>query len=149
VFHQQRKNLVKKDLIIPALENKFKDFTVIGKGTYGYVYSATSIATGERLAVKQILNIFQDEKEAKRVLIECKLLKHLKHSNIVELQDVIVDPPSVKQFKDVYIVFELMESTLHDGIYKKIYLMKKLNILLINYFIAYVIYILLKSYIEI
>jgi len=114
-----KKKSSKKDLIIPALENKFKDFTIIGKGSYGYVFAATCITTGERLAVKQIINIFHEEKEAKRVLIECKLLKHLKHSNVVELTEVIVDPPSVSKFKDVYLVFELMESTLHDAIYKK------------------------------
>jgi len=63
---------------------------------------------------------FQDEIDAKRILREIKLLKHLKHDNIVGIVDMM--PPMtryVDDFHDVYIVSELMETDLYRIIYSK------------------------------
>jgi mitogen-activated protein kinase 1/3 len=38
-----------------------------------------------------------------------------KHADIVEIKHIML-PPSPREFKDVYVVFELMESDLHQVI---------------------------------
>ncbi|KAK1378705.1 hypothetical protein POM88_025449 [Heracleum sosnowskyi] len=49
------------------------------------------------------------------ILREIKLLRLLKHPDIVEIKHIML-PPSRREFKDIYIVFELMESDLHQVI---------------------------------
>ena len=39
----------------------------------------------------------------------------LRHPDIVEIRHILL-PPSKREFKDIYIVFELMESDLHQVI---------------------------------
>jgi len=56
--------------------------------------------------------------DAKRVLREVKLLQFLKHENIIPLYDMI-PPVSVKDFNDVYMVMEFMETDLHKIISSK------------------------------
>ena len=43
------------------------------------------------------------------------LLRQLKHPDIVEIKHILL-PPQPREFKDVYIVFELMETDLHQVI---------------------------------
>ncbi len=61
---------------------------------------------------------FDDIVDARRILREIKLLRHFSHENIIGIQDLIC-PPSYDQFKDVYIVTDLMETDLHRVIYSK------------------------------
>ncbi|KAK6117279.1 hypothetical protein DH2020_048978 [Rehmannia glutinosa] len=46
---------------------------------------------------------------------EIKLLRLLRHPDIVEIKHILL-PPSRREFKDIYVVFELMESDLHQVI---------------------------------
>ncbi|TKY49260.1 Mitogen-activated protein kinase 19 [Spatholobus suberectus] len=46
---------------------------------------------------------------------EVKLLRLLRHPDIVEIKRIML-PPSKREFKDIYVVFELMESDLHQVI---------------------------------
>ena len=39
----------------------------------------------------------------------------LRHPDIVEIKHILL-PPSKREFKDIYVVFELMESNLHQVI---------------------------------
>ncbi|KAJ7948815.1 Mitogen-activated protein kinase [Quillaja saponaria] len=50
-----------------------------------------------------------------RILREVKLLRLLRHPDIVEIKRIML-PPSKREFKDIYVVFELMESDLHQVI---------------------------------
>uniref|UniRef100_A0A6M2F369 mitogen-activated protein kinase n=1 Tax=Populus davidiana TaxID=266767 RepID=A0A6M2F369_9ROSI len=88
---------------------------VVGKGSYGVVASAIDTHTGERVAIKKMTNIFEHVSDATRILREIKLLRLLKHPDIVEIKHIML-PPSPREFKDVYVVFELMESDLHQVI---------------------------------
>lgn len=88
---------------------------VIGKGSYGVVCSAIDTHTGHKVAIKKITNIFEHVSDATRILREIKLLRLLRHPDIVELKHIML-PPSRKEFKDIYVVFELMESDLHQVI---------------------------------
>lgn len=44
-----------------------------------------------------------------------KLLRQLKHPDIVEIKHILL-PPNPREFKDIYVVFELMETDLHQVI---------------------------------
>ncbi|KAJ6910763.1 mitogen-activated protein kinase 12-like [Populus alba x Populus x berolinensis] len=88
---------------------------VVGKGSYGVVASAIDTHTGEWVAIKKMTNIFEHVSDATRILREIKLLRLLKHPDIVEIKHIML-PPSRREFKDIYVVFELMESDLHQVI---------------------------------
>ncbi|OVA05826.1 Protein kinase domain [Macleaya cordata] len=88
---------------------------VIGKGSYGVVGSAIDTHTGERVAIKKINDVFEHVSDATRILREIKLLRLLQHPDIVEIRHIML-PPSRREFKDIYVVFELMESDLHQVI---------------------------------
>lgn len=75
--------------------------------------SAKNLDTGEKVAIKKIANAFDNVIDAKRTLREIKLLKHLQHENIVQIKDSI--PPMQRDaFKDLYVVYELMDTDLHQ-----------------------------------
>ncbi|XWS41060.1 hypothetical protein CRYUN_Cryun17cG0048200 [Craigia yunnanensis] len=95
--------------------NRFKIQEVIGKGSYGVVCSAIDSHTGEKVAIKKIHDIFEHISDAARILREIKLLRLLRHPDIVEIKHIML-PPSRRDFKDIYVVFELMESDLHQVI---------------------------------
>ncbi|CAN8318147.1 unnamed protein product [Cochlearia groenlandica] len=95
--------------------NRFKVQEVIGKGSYGVVCSAIDMLTGEKVAIKKIHDIFEHISDAVRILREIKLLRLLRHPDIVEIKHIML-PPSRREFKDIYVVFELMESDLHQVI---------------------------------
>jgi serine/threonine protein kinase len=88
---------------------------VIGKGSYGVVAAAIDSHTGERVAIKKINDIFGNVSDAARILREIKLLRLLRHPNIVQIKHIML-PPTRREFKDIYVVFELMESDLHQVI---------------------------------
>ncbi|KAL2934167.1 Mitogen-activated protein kinase 8, partial [Bienertia sinuspersici] len=86
---------------------------IIGKGSYGVVGSAIDTHTGEKVAIKKIHDVFEHVSDATRILREIKLLRLLRHPDIVEIKHIML-PPSRREFKDIYVVFELMESDLHQ-----------------------------------
>ncbi|XAR68393.1 Mitogen-activated protein kinase [Bertholletia excelsa] len=88
---------------------------VVGKGSYGVVASATDTHTGEKVAIKKINDVFEHVSDATRILREIKLLRLLRHPDIVEIKHIML-PPSRREFRDIYVVFELMESDLHQVI---------------------------------
>lgn len=85
----------------------------IGKGAYGIVCSARNSQTGEKVAIKKIANAFENTTDARRTLREIKLLRHLHHENIIGVKD-IMKPVNRRTFNDVYIVYELMDTDLHQ-----------------------------------
>ncbi|KAM3395947.1 mitogen-activated protein kinase 19 [Capsicum galapagoense] len=95
--------------------NRYKILEVIGKGSYGVVCAALDTHTGEKVAIKKITDIFEHISDAIRILREVKLLRLLRHPDIVEIKRIIL-PPSRREFRDIYVVFELMESDLHHVI---------------------------------
>ncbi|BBN01631.1 mitogen-activated protein kinase 1/3 [Marchantia polymorpha subsp. ruderalis] len=85
----------------------------IGRGAYGIVCSAVNSETTEEVAIKKIGNAFDNRIDAKRTLREIKLLRHMDHENVVAIRDII-RPPTRDEFNDVYIVYELMDTDLHQ-----------------------------------
>ena len=95
--------------------NRYIIKEAIGKGSYGVVYSAYDTKNKENVAIKRINNVFEHISDGVRILREIKLLRHLKHPDVVTIKDIIL-PPSPKDFRDIYVVFELMETDLHQVI---------------------------------
>ncbi|XP_024993845.1 mitogen-activated protein kinase 9-like isoform X2 [Cynara cardunculus var. scolymus] len=88
---------------------------VVGKGSYGVVAAAVDTHTGEKVAIKKINDVFEHVSDATRILREIKLLRLLRHPDIVEIKHIML-PPCRREFKDIYVVFELMESDLDEVI---------------------------------
>ncbi|KAL0651555.1 hypothetical protein Bca4012_094246 [Brassica carinata] len=95
--------------------NRYEVQEVVGKGSYGVVASALDTHTGERVAIKKINDVFDHVSDATRILREIKLLRLLRHPDVVEIKHIML-PPSRREFCDIYVVFELMESDLHQVI---------------------------------
>ncbi|KXZ43541.1 hypothetical protein GPECTOR_87g403 [Gonium pectorale] len=100
---------------VHAEANRYTIKEVIGKGSYGVVCSAVDNFTGEKVAIKKITNVFEHVSDATRIVREIKLLRLLKHPDIVDIKHIML-PPSPKDFKDIYVVFELLETDLHQVI---------------------------------
>ncbi|XP_042471039.1 mitogen-activated protein kinase 2-like [Zingiber officinale] len=88
----------------------------IGRGANGIVCAAVNSQTHEEVAIKKIGNAFDNSIDAKRTLREIKLLQHLNHDNVIAIKDII-RPPNRENFNDVYIVYELMDTDLHQIIH--------------------------------
>eukprot|EP00191_Tetraselmis_sp_GSL018_P006474 CAMPEP_0177608022 /NCGR_PEP_ID=MMETSP0419_2-20121207/18239_1 /TAXON_ID=582737 /ORGANISM="Tetraselmis sp., Strain GSL018" /LENGTH=377 /DNA_ID=CAMNT_0019102663 /DNA_START=407 /DNA_END=1540 /DNA_ORIENTATION=- len=93
--------------------SKYAPIKPIGKGAYGVVCSARNVETDEKIAIKKIGKAFENVVDSKRTLREIKLLQHLCHENIIQIKDIL-PPPSREKFKDVYVVYELMDTDLHQ-----------------------------------
>ena len=63
------------------------------------------------MAIKKIDKAFEHKIFAKRTLRELRLLKLLKHENIINIETLIL-PKSREEFEDVYVVSEMMDTDL-------------------------------------
>ncbi|CAI9773707.1 unnamed protein product [Fraxinus pennsylvanica] len=95
--------------------NRYEIQEVVGKGSYGVVGSAIDTHSGERVAIKKINDVFDHVSDATRILREIKLLRLLHHPDIVQIKHIML-PPSRREFRDIYVIFELMESDFHQVI---------------------------------
>ncbi len=95
------------------VDRKYKLLKPVGNGAYGIVVSAENTETKQKVAIKKITKAFNNIIETKRTLREIKLLRHMKHENIMEVVD-LMKPESYDKFEDVYIVSELMNTDLHQ-----------------------------------
>ncbi|CBZ55184.1 cDNA FLJ33690 fis, clone BRAWH2002967, highly similar to Mitogen-activated protein kinase 3, related [Neospora caninum Liverpool] len=73
--------------------------------------------TNKRVAVKKIGDLFRDLIDAKRIYREIKILKELKHENIINLVEIL--DPLTPDFDDIYLVSDLMDTDLHRVIYSR------------------------------
>ncbi|KAI3496462.1 hypothetical protein L1887_38826 [Cichorium endivia] len=95
--------------------SRYKLVEVIGKGSSGIVCSAIDTHLGVKVAIKKINDIFEHISVTASIVREIKLLRLLSHPDIVEIKHILL-PPSKREFNDIYVVFELMESDLHGVI---------------------------------
>lgn len=95
------------------IDTKYVPIKPIGRGAYGIVCSSVNKETNEKVAIKKIHNAFENRVDALRTLRELKLLRHLRHENVIALRDIMM-PTNHKYFKDVYLVYELMDTDLHQ-----------------------------------
>ncbi|XP_067637279.1 extracellular signal-regulated kinase 7 [Eurosta solidaginis] len=87
----------------------------LGKGAYGIVWKALDKRTNETVAVKKIFDAFRDETDAQRTFREIVFLKAFRnHPNVIRLLTVFRATNNL----DIYLIFEYMESDLHNIIKK-------------------------------
>ena len=77
----------------------FKIITQVGEGTFGQVYKAQDLKTEEMVALKKIRNDQMREGFPITALREIKILRQLRHDNIVNLKEIISDKPYASQLK--------------------------------------------------
>ncbi|RKP23620.1 kinase-like domain-containing protein [Syncephalis pseudoplumigaleata] len=85
------------------MSDNYQKLEKIGEGTYGVVYKAKEIATGRTVALKKIRLDSEDEGVPSTAMREISVLKELKHTNIVELLDIVHNESSL------YLVFEFLD----------------------------------------
>uniref|UniRef100_A0AAQ5ZP41 mitogen-activated protein kinase n=1 Tax=Amphiprion ocellaris TaxID=80972 RepID=A0AAQ5ZP41_AMPOC len=93
---------------------RYQNLSPVGSGAYGSVCSAYDMKTGLKIAVKKLSRPFQSIIHAKRTYRELRLLKHMKHENVIGLLDVFTPATSLKEFTDVYLVTHLMGADLNN-----------------------------------
>ncbi|XP_009469933.1 PREDICTED: mitogen-activated protein kinase 15 [Nipponia nippon] len=129
-FHSSRKQQgeFRARPSVPCFTTKFQ------RKAYGIVWKAIDRRTGEIVAVKKIFDAFRNRTDAQRTFREIMFLQEFgEHPNIIKLLDVI----RAQNDKDIYLVFESMETDLH-AVIKKGNLLKDIHK-------CYILYQLLKA----
>ncbi|XP_008300626.1 mitogen-activated protein kinase 13-like [Stegastes partitus] len=77
---------------------------------YAILHRSSTIneKTKEKVAIKKLHRPFQSEIFAKRAYRELRLLKHMKHENVIGLVDVFTPASSLDDFQDFYLVMPYM-----------------------------------------
>ena len=87
------------------MQNNYEVIAIVGEGAYGIVYKCRNKETGEYVAVKKFKET-DDEIVKKTMRRELKVLKILKHDNIVEFKEAF------KKKGNLFLVFEFVEKNL-------------------------------------
>merc|ERR1719203_1291134 len=82
------------------------EMALLGEGTYGKVYKATSTATGRHVAMKKMKLDSEEEGVPSTAIREIALLKELSHENVVKLLDVFCST------RKMILVFEFLDNDL-------------------------------------
>ncbi|XP_077567018.1 mitogen-activated protein kinase 12 [Stigmatopora nigra] len=92
--------------------DRYRELKQVGTGAYGTVCSATDVRSRNKVAIKKLYRPFQSELFAKRAYRELRLLKHIKHENVIGLLDVFTADLSLDKFHDFYLVMPFMGTDL-------------------------------------
>jgi cyclin-dependent kinase 2 len=88
------------------ISRRFNVLEKIGEGTYGMVYKAICYATGERVAIKKIKILYEEDGVPSTALREISLLREMNHINVLRLHDVYSNSRSL------FLVFECLDMDL-------------------------------------
>jgi len=89
---------------------KYEILQKLGKGAYGIVWKVRDKESNDIYALKKIFDAFHNATDAQRTFREIIFLQELAdHDNIITLLDVM----KADNDRDIYLVFEFMESDLH------------------------------------
>ena len=106
-----------------CLPSNYKLHKPIGKGAYGLVVSATRTlpdGTTMNVAIKKISDVLHDLVDAKRLLREIQIGRHIAgQENVISTVDVMVTRRSANDVDDLYIVTDLFPTDLHRVIHSK------------------------------
>ncbi|KAI6219000.1 Cyclin-dependent kinase-like 1 [Aphelenchoides fujianensis] len=94
------------------LLDKYEKLAKIGEGSYGTVFKCRTKGTGQMVAIKKFLESEEDPAIKKIALREIRMLRQLKHPNLVNLIEVF------KRHRKIHMVFEHCERTLLDDLEK-------------------------------
>ena len=97
----------------PRVAKRFNIVSQCGKGAYGVVWKATDRRSRETVALKKCYGAFDNPTDAQRTYREVVYLLQMRgHDNIVDLRAVL----KAENGRDLYLVFEHMETDLHAAI---------------------------------
>jgi len=88
------------------ISSRFSMLEKIGEGTYGTVYKAICHSTGERVAIKKIKILYEEDGVPSTALREISLLKEMNHINVIRLDNVYSSRFSL------FLVFECLDMDL-------------------------------------
>ena len=86
--------------------NKYEVLGIVGEGAYGVVLRCRNKETGEVVAIKKFKESDDDETLKKTTLREVKILRLLKHNNIVTLMEAF------RRKTKLFLVFEYVDKNL-------------------------------------
>ncbi|XP_061108156.1 cyclin-dependent kinase-like 2 [Conger conger] len=89
---------------------KYENLGLVGEGSYGMVMKCRNKENGRIVAVKKFLESEDDKTVKKIALREIKMLKQLRHENLVNLLEVC------KKKRRWYLVFEFVDRTVLDDL---------------------------------
>ncbi|XP_066991708.2 cyclin-dependent kinase-like 2 [Anabrus simplex] len=84
---------------------KYENIAVVGEGSYGLVMKCRHRESGQVVAIKKFIETEEDHAVRKMALREIRLLKKLRHDNLVNLIEVF------RRKRRFYLVFEFMDHT--------------------------------------
>jgi cyclin-dependent kinase-like len=90
--------------------NKYEVLGVVGEGAYGVVLQCRNKESGEIVAIKKFKESDDDEGLRKTTLREVKILRMLRHQNIVSLTEAF------RRKTKLYLVFEYVEKNLLEAL---------------------------------
>ncbi|XP_065352812.1 cyclin-dependent kinase-like 2 [Cloeon dipterum] len=85
---------------------KYETLGVVGEGSYGLVLKCRHRESGQLVAIKRFLETEDDLAVRKMALREIRMLKKLRHENLVSMLEVF------RRKRRFYLVFEFMDHTL-------------------------------------
>ncbi|XP_062240148.1 cyclin-dependent kinase-like 5 [Platichthys flesus] len=89
---------------------RYQSLGLLGEGSYGSVLKCRHRDSGRLVAIKKFVDSDDDKTVKKIALREIKLLRHLRHVNLVDLLEVW------RRRRRWYLVFEFVERTLLDDL---------------------------------
>ena len=97
------------------VDSQYEIIDPVGSGAYGIVVAAKDLASddpeNELVAIKKIERAFEHAIFTKRTLRELKIMRLLRHENVLSIKNIL-NPKSRDDFRDIYVVSELMETDL-------------------------------------
>ncbi len=97
------------------VDKRYDIIDPVGSGAYGVVVAAKDLEAEDMnnnlVAIKKIEKAFEHKVFAQRTLRELKILRLIQHDNVIQIK-TILKPRSREEFKEIYVVSELMETDL-------------------------------------
>ena len=94
---------------------KYEIIDPVGSGAYGVVVAAKDTTVEDEnnnlVAIKKIEKAFEHKVFTLRTLRELKIMRLLDHENVLSIKSIL-QPKSLQEFTELYVVSDLMETDL-------------------------------------
>jgi len=112
VRRRRRRNPAAEHFSEKHVRTQYKIIRYLGHGSYGHVCEAMCRATKQRVAIKKVPGIFDNEVDAKRLLRELRILREFRNHVAIINMVSIIPPPDLVGFNVLNIVFEFVDTDL-------------------------------------
>lgn len=107
---RRRRNPAAEHFSEKHIRSGYKIIRYLGHGSYGHVCEAICRANKQRVAIKKVPNIFDNEVDAKRLLREIRILRAFRNHEAIINMIAIIPPPNLVSFNVLSIVFEFVDT---------------------------------------